>query len=88
MGYDSATGLRDSEVVSFNGEEIHSLVQLAKLVTGCRDKYMRFDMAAGQRVVVMERTSAIECTAEVVEQHNMSASMSKDIKKALEVAKE
>lgn len=83
VGYDSTTGLRDSEVLSFNGQQITSLVQLAKAVTACEEDYMRFDMASGDRVVVLERAVARECTPQVVEQHNMSAAMSKDIQKVL-----
>jgi hypothetical protein len=84
VGYDSTLGLKDSAVVALNGEKIKSLVHLAHLITSCKEEFLRFDMEAGGKVVVVEREVAEKCTEDVMEQHNMNSHMSKDVKLALE----
>lgn len=84
VGYDSTLGLRDTAVVAFNGTKITSLVQLARLVRECKDEFLRFDMEAGSKVIVVERAAAEKCTGEVMEQHSMNSAMSRDVEVALE----
>ena len=88
VGYDSTLGLRDAAVVSFNGVEIKSLAQMARLVIDCRHEFLRFDMEAGSKLIVVETEAARACTAEVMEQHNMKSAMSKDVEAALDENKE
>lgn len=48
-GYDSAQGLQDSPLAAFNGEAIHSLAQLARLLASCKDRFLRFTLEAGNK---------------------------------------
>lgn len=86
VGYDSTLGLRDSAVVAFNGTKVSNLVQLAGLVTKCRDDFLRFDMEAGGKVIVLDSEAARKCTEQCIDQHNMRAAMSRDIEDCLDHA--
>lgn len=83
MGYDSTPGIRDSTVISFNGEKVWSLLQLAKMVRECKEEFMRFDMESGNKVIIMETKSARNCTEQVMQDHNIPSEVSKDLEKAL-----
>ena len=37
---------------TFNGAELRNLAQLAQLVDGCADKYMRFGLEGGKWVIL------------------------------------
>ena len=50
MGYESTLGIRDSPVTAFNGQRVHNLAQLARLVQASREEYMRFDLEAANKV--------------------------------------
>lgn len=86
IGYDVTVGLKDSAVVAFNGERVWSLVQLARMVTECKDKFLRFEMEAANKVIVMDAGLARECTKSLCERENMASPMSKDVEAALAVA--
>ena len=85
VGYDSTPGLRDSSVVACNGEKVKNLVQLAKLVRDCSSEFLRFDMEAGEKVIVVDRKLVEECTHEVMEAHSMKSPMSSDVEEALKI---
>ena len=78
-GYDSAQGLQDSPVVAFNGSPIRSLPHLSQLLAACSDPFLRFTLEAGDKVVVLDAALAAECTAQVMEDQNISSPMSKDL---------
>jgi PDZ domain len=65
MGYDSTPGIRDSAVKAFNGEAVWSLVGLAKAVRATKEPFLRFDMEAGSKVIIMDAEVARECTDQV-----------------------
>jgi len=88
VGYDSTLGLKDSSVLALNGEKIKSLEHLARLITACKEQFLRFDMEAGGKVIVVETEVAKQCTEDVMEQHNMNNSMSKDVKLSLQEIEE
>jgi S1-C subfamily serine protease len=88
VGYDSTLGLKDSAVVELNGVKIKSLVHLARLITACKEEFLRFDVEAGAKVIVLETEVAKKCTEDVMEQHNMNSCMSKDVKMALKEVEE
>jgi len=88
VGYDSTLGLKDSAVLALNGERIKSLAHLARLITACKEQFLRFDMEAGGKVIVVETEVAKKCTEDVMEQHNMNSSMSKDVKLSLQEIEE
>jgi S1-C subfamily serine protease len=88
VGYDSTLGLKDSAVLALNGEKIKCLAHLARLITACKEQFLRFDMEAGGKVIVVETEVAKKCTADVMEQHNMNSPMSKDVRLALNEVEE
>jgi hypothetical protein len=83
LGYDATAGIRDSAVLRFNGAEVVNLAHLARLVSACREEFMRFDMEAGGKVVVLSTQLARQCTAQICERENMQA-MSRDIRELLQ----
>lgn len=83
LGYDATQGLRDSAVVAFNGQKVRNLVHLARMVSSCEDEFLKFDMEAGKKFIILERVLANQCTMEVIENHNMRASMSSNVEAAL-----
>ncbi|PSC68632.1 Protease Do-like 9 [Micractinium conductrix] len=50
LGCESTLGVRDGVVQRFNGQPIHSLAQLARLVEDSREQYFRFDLEAASKV--------------------------------------
>ncbi|KAL4855164.1 Protease Do-like 9 [Chlorella vulgaris] len=84
LGYESTLGIKDSPVVAFNGEPVRNLAQLARLVNDCTEDYMRWDLEAGGKVVVMESATARRCTAVIKEDHNVADEMSRDVRQQLE----
>lgn len=45
-----ASCLQDSPVTHFNGHKVSNLAQLARLVLGCADEYLRFSLEAANKV--------------------------------------
>ncbi|RMZ53985.1 hypothetical protein APUTEX25_002562 [Auxenochlorella protothecoides] len=86
LGYEGAGGLRDSPLVAFNGTPVDCLAQLASLVAACNEPSMRFDMEAGGKMIILDSAVARACTAGVMEDHGISATMSPDIAAAVERA--
>ncbi len=82
MGYDATLGIRDSAVVAFNGTQVTNLVHLARMVGECEEEYLRFDMESG-RVLILETAAARAATADVMDQNNVGAAMSRDVAEAL-----
>ncbi|PSC68151.1 protease Do-like 9 [Micractinium conductrix] len=73
LGYESTLGVRDGVVQRFNGQPIHSLAQLARLVEDSREQYFRFDLEAASKVVVVEAAAARACSSKIMEDHNIVA---------------
>ncbi|EFN59770.1 hypothetical protein CHLNCDRAFT_56559 [Chlorella variabilis] len=84
MGYESTTGVRDSAVAAFNGTPVQNLAQLARLVMACQEGFMRFDLEAANKVVVVDAAQAHRCTAVIRDEHNIAADMSKDVQEQLD----
>jgi S1-C subfamily serine protease len=75
LGYD---GIVNTEVVAFNGTPLRNLKQLASLVDGCKDQYMRFEMA-DHRLVLLEATAAREETERVLDIYGIPRARSQDL---------
>ena len=87
LGYDgAASGLRDSPVAAFNGQDVTSLPQLARLVAACDAPTMRFDLEGGGRLVVLDAQLARSATPRVLEDHSIAAEASPDILAAMREA--
>jgi len=75
-GYQHTTNI---QVHKFNGVEIQNLQHLVSLVENCRDSYVRFDLEF-QRVVILDHQLAQQATSEILQQHAIAHSKSKDLK--------
>lgn len=79
MGYESTLGIKDSPVTAFNGTRINNLAQLALLVMNNTEDFLRFDLEAANKVVVLDAKNAVECTQQILDDHNITTQMSKDV---------
>lgn len=81
LGFDDFCHL---ELSKFNGFEIQSLAQLAKLLTNNTEPYLRFDFRPGAEVVVIEASAAAESTIEVCRENCVPASMSPGLQEVVD----
>lgn len=79
-GYEGSS-MRDSAVLAFNGVSINNLAHLAHLVSSAlkSEKYLRFDLENSNKVIILETQAAKECTEKVLDEHNITSAMSKDL---------
>ena len=65
--------------MKFNGQDINSLAQLCRLVEGCEEPYIRFDLI-DHKALVLDTKAAREAEAEVLQQHNIPFSKSEELR--------
>lgn len=70
------------QVEKFNGEDIWTLAQLAKLVTNCTDEFFTFELALGN-TLVLDAKQARESTADILRLNNIAQQMSPDLRAAV-----
>lgn len=78
-GYEATLGLKDSAVTAFNGTPIRNLAHLARLVSQNTEPFLKFELEASNKVVVLDAATATSCTDLILEEHSISSKMSKDI---------
>ncbi|KAI7836909.1 hypothetical protein COHA_009241 [Chlorella ohadii] len=83
LGYEATLGIKDSPVLAFNGKKVYNLAQLARMVQQSEDPFLRFDLEAACKVVVVDAEQARKSTSTILEEHNIAAQMSKDIQEQL-----
>ncbi|PRW60277.1 Protease Do-like 9 [Chlorella sorokiniana] len=89
LGYEATLGIKDSPVTGFNGKPVFNLAQLARMVQQNEEPFLRIDLEAASKVVVVDAEQARKSTGTILEDHNISSAMSKDIQEQLEaLAKE
>ncbi|XP_002971553.2 protease Do-like 10, mitochondrial [Selaginella moellendorffii] len=73
--------LAELQVKQVNGEKIVNLQHLRRLVEGCKEPYIRFDLDDG-RVIVLKYESAKEASLRILQNHRISSPVSTDLLEA------
>jgi len=66
------------QVKKVNGVEVENLKHLCKLVEGCREESLRFDLD-DERVVVLNYEKARLATSRILKRHRIPSAMSTDL---------
>ncbi|CAA6663893.1 unnamed protein product [Spirodela intermedia] len=76
--------LSELQVKKVNGVEIENLKDLCKLVEGCSEERVRFDLDE-ERVVVLDYRRAKVATARILRRHRIASPMSTDLSDSVKV---
>lgn len=71
LGFDS---LADLHLLKVNGQTVHSLSHLKRLLDQCQDTFVRFDFAPNDVIIVLERSSLEKVTQEVCQENSIQKS--------------
>ena len=71
LGYDK---LNDLHLKKLNGKRVRSLPQLKCLIDECKERFLRFEFAPNNQIVVMECASIVSVTDQVCKEHSIQKS--------------
>ncbi|GER38543.1 DegP protease 9 [Striga asiatica] len=76
IGYEDIV---NTQVHAFNGQPVKNLKSLARMVEGCDDEYLKFDLEY-QQIVVLQTKNAKAATLDILTTHCIPSAMSDDLK--------
>ncbi|KAK9104628.1 hypothetical protein Scep_021472 [Stephania cephalantha] len=76
IGYEDIV---NTQVLAFNGRLVRNLRNLARMVEGCTQEYLKFDLEY-QQIVVLQTKTAKAATLDILTTHCIPSAMSDDLK--------
>ena len=73
IGYEH---LNNMHVLGVNGTKVRNLAHLVELVEASSSKFLTFDLAPNDEMVVLEAAALAAATGEILAQHNISSARS------------
>ncbi len=73
----------NTQITHFNDIPINNLLHLIRLVNSCTDTYLRFTTDTLNKVIILNRETALAATDQVLQGNAIPARMSRDLQEAL-----